>query len=291
MTPRALFPAAALAALLPAPALAGDWRGDGKLVLTDGVSTVEGAAGGGIATWAVIAGNETERGIGGTAHATHVALPDFDLKAYGGALGLFDRVELSYTRQSFDTGKPGAALGLRRGFTFGQDVWGAKVKLFGDAVWDQDRVMPQVSVGVQHKRANRGAVIAAVGGADRTGTDYYVSATKLLLARSLLVSGAVRFTSANQLGLLGHGGDKGRGRTAQFEGSAVTLVTRKLALGGEFRTKPDRLGFAEEDDAFDLFAAWSVHRHATLTAAYADLGDIATVKNQRGLFVQLQAGF
>ncbi|PAX08650.1 DUF3034 family protein [Sphingomonas lenta] len=280
-----------LAALVASPAAASDWRGDGKLVLTDGITTVEGAAGGGIATWAVIAGNETERGVGATAHASHVALPDFDLEAYGGAVGLFDRVELSYTRQSFDTRGLGAALGLGRGFTFQQDVFGAKVKLFGDAVWDQDRVLPQVSIGVQHKRANRGAVIAAVGGADDQGTDYYVSATKLFLAQSLLVSGTVRLTEANQLGLLGHGGDKGDDHTAQFEGSAAVLLTRKLAVGGEFRTKPDRLSFAQEDDAYDVFAAWSVHRHVTLTAAYADLGDIATVKNQRGLFVQLQAGF
>lgn len=281
----------AAAALASSPATASDWRGDGKLVLTDGISTAEGAAGGGIATWAVIAGNETERGVGATAHASAVRLPDFDLEAYGAAIGVFDRLELSYTRQSFDTRDAGAALGLGRGFTFGQDVYGAKLRLFGDAVWDQDRVLPQVSVGVQHKRARRGAVIAAVGGADDKGTDYYVSATKLLLARSLLVSGTVRLTEANQLGLLGHGGDKGEGHTAHFEGSAALLLTRKLAVGGEFRTKPDRLRFAEEDDAYDLFAAWALHRHVTLTAAYADLGDIATVKNQRGLFVQFQAGF
>jgi hypothetical protein len=273
------------------PALANDWRGDGKLVLTDGISTVEGAAGGGIATWAVIAGNETERGIGATAHTTQVRLPDFDLEAYGGAVGFFDRVELSYTRQSFDTRDAGAALGLGRGYTFRQDIFGAKVRLFGDAVWDQDRLMPQVSVGVQHKRAGRAPVLAAVGAADDDGTDYYLSATKLFLSRGLIVSGTVRLTEANQFGLLGHGGDKGAKHSAQFEGSAAFMLSPSVAVGAEVRTKPDRLSFAQEDDAYDVFAAWSVHRHVTLSAAYADLGDIATVKNQRGLFVQLQAGF
>ena len=77
----------------------------------------------------------------------------------------------------------------------------------------------------------------------------------------------------------------------QFEGSAAVMLSPRLAVGAEVRTKPDRLGFAREDDAYDLFAAWGFHRHLTLTAAYADLGDIATVKNQRGLFVQLQTGF
>jgi hypothetical protein len=274
-----------------APAAASDWRGDGKLVLTDGITTVDGSAGGGIATWAVIAGNETERGIGATAHASGVFLPDFDLEAYGVAVGFHDRVELSYTRQSFDTREAGAALGLGRGFTFGQDIYGAKLRLFGDAVWGQDTLLPQVTVGVQHKRADRAPVLRAVGAGKANGTDYYLSATKVFLARSLIVSATLRLTEANQWGLLGHGGDKGTKHGAQFEGSAALMLSPRIAVGAELRTKPDRLGFAQEDDAYDLFAAWGIHRHLTLTAAYADLGDIATVKNQRGLFVQLQTGF
>ena len=55
--------------------------------------------------------------------------------------------------------------------------------------------------------------------------------------------------------------------------------------------KPDNLRFAREDDAYDLFAAWAVTRNVTLTAAYVDLGSIATSRKQRGLFASLQAGF
>lgn len=282
---------AVLCAAVAAPAFAGDGRAGGKLLLTDGVSTVEGSAGGGIASWAVIAGNETERGVGGAAHATALALPDFTLTGYGGAIGLFDRLELSYAHQSFDTRKAGAALGLGRGFTFAQDVIGAKLRLMGDAVWDQDRALPQISVGVQHKIADKGAVIRAVGGRERRGTDFYVSATKLFLSHGVLLSGALRYTKANQWGLLGFGGDRGGRRSAEFEGSAAVMLSPRLVLGGEFRTKPDNLGFAQEDDAYDLFAAWAVHRNVTLTAAYADLGDIATVSNQRGLYLSLQTAF
>ncbi|WP_375428706.1 DUF3034 family protein [uncultured Sphingomonas sp.] len=270
---------------------AADWRKDGKLVLTDGITGVDGSAGGGIAAWATIAGNETDAGIGATAHATGVFLPDFNLEAYGVAIGIRDRVELSYTRQRFDPRSDGAALGLGRGFTFGQAIFGAKVRLFGDAVWAQDTVLPQVSIGVQHKHADRAPVLRAVGATRTNGTDYYVSATKVLLARGLIVDATLRLTEANQWGLLGHGGDKGTGHGAQFEGSAAVMLSPRLAVGAEVRTKPDRLGFAREDDAYDLFAAWAVHRNLTLTAAYADLGDIATMKDQRGLFVQLQTGF
>ena len=62
-----------LSALLGAsPAVAGEARIGGKLLLTGGVSTVEGSAGAGLATWSTIAGDETEDGIGGKVHATYV---------------------------------------------------------------------------------------------------------------------------------------------------------------------------------------------------------------------------
>ncbi len=289
----AVFAAILLAGsgLVAGPAFAGDHRAGGKLVLTDGITTVEGAAGGGLASWALIAGNETDAGIGGSAHATLVALPDFDLKSYGAAIGLFDRVELSYAHQSFDTRGAGAALGLGRGFTFAQDIFGAKLRVAGDAVWGQDRALPQIAVGVQHKIADKAAVVRAVGARETRGTDFYLSATKVLLAQSLVVDATVRLTKANQLGLLGFGGDRTAGRTAQFEGSAGMLLTSRLLVGGEYRTKPDNLRFANEDDSYDLFAAWAVQRNVTLAAAYADMGDIATVPGQRGLFLSLQGAF
>lgn len=283
---------AALALLIAAsPAVARESRAGGKLVLTDGVTTVEGSAGGGLATWAVIAGAETEDGFGGSAHVTLVALPDFDLTSYGAAIGIRNRVELSYANQSFDTRAAGAALGLGRNFIFAQDVFGAKLRLAGDAVYDQDRALPQISVGVQYKVANQPAIIRAVGGRQSRGTDFYVSATKVLLAQSLVVDTTVRFTKANQFGLLGFGGDKWNGYSAQFEGSLGMLLRRDLVVGAEFRTKPDNLGFAREQNAYDVFAAFAIHRHVTLTAAYTDLGNIATVKGQRGAFLSIQGRF
>lgn len=263
----------------------------GRLLLTQGVSTVEGSAGGGLAPWAVIAGYGTRDAIGGNVHGTYVNLKDFEFRTYGVAVGLFDRVELSYARQDFDTQGAGAKLGLGRGFTFHQDVFGAKLKLIGDAVYDQDSWLPQVAVGVQFKDNDKGAVVRAVGGKKDSGVDYYVSATKVLLDQSLVVNGTLRATKANQMGLLGFGGDKDDDRSLQFEGSAGYLVTRKLVIGGEYRTKPSNLGFAKEDDWFDVFAAYALNKNLSVTVAYADLGDIATFKNQRGLYVSLQAGF
>ena len=69
------------------------------------------------------------------------------------------------------------------------------------------------------------------------------------------------------------------------------MLSRKLVVGAEYRFKPDNLAFADEDDWLDLFAAYAINEHATLTAAYADLGSIATFDDQRGLYLSLQLGF
>lgn len=268
-----------------------DSRSGGKLLLTGGVSSIEGSGGGGIATWATITGYGEEDGVGGNVHATLVDLPDYQFRTAGVAVGLWDRVELSAARQAFDTGDTGALLGLGQGFTFTQDVIGVKVRLAGDAVYDQDRWMPQVAIGLQHKVNDQGAVIAAVGGQDDEGTEFYVAASKLFLAQSVLVSGTVRFTNANQTGLLGFGGDANDDREAQFEGSVGWLLSRNLVVGAEYRTKPDNLSFASEDDWFDVYAAYALNKHLSVTAAWADLGSIATFNDQRGLYVSLQAGF
>lgn len=273
-----------------APVHAGDFAAGGKLLLTNGGKSIEGAAGGGLATWAVVTGNETEAGIGGAAHATIVTLPDFEFRTYGAAIGLFDRVELSFARQDFDTGPTGAALGLGHGFTFNQDIWGLKLRVAGDAVHDQDRPWPQLSIGIQHKRNHDGDIARASGAVAATDTDFYVAATKLLLRQSLLLNATLRITRANQGGLLGFGGDRGRGREPQVEASAAYLVSRRLAVGIEYRTKPDQLAFAREDDWADLFAAFALSHNITLTAAYVDLGSIASFRHQRGAFLSLQVG-
>tara|TARA_R110002110_G_scaffold3550_4_gene18147 strand:- start:411 stop:1325 length:915 start_codon:yes stop_codon:yes gene_type:complete len=268
-----------------------NWTDSGRLLATSGVSQVEGAAGGGLAPWATITGYGTDDSIGANVHGTYVRLPDFALKSGGLSVGLFNRVELSYTRQTFDLGKTGPKLGLIDGYTFNQDIYGAKVRLLGDVVYDQDTWLPQISVGVQYKKNDRGPLVTALGATSDHGTDFYVSATKLFLAQSLLVNATLRETKANQFGLLGFGGPNKNGYSTQFEGSVAYLISRKLAVGAEYRTKPDNLAFAKEDDAYDVFVAWFLNKHLSATLAYVDLGDIALMGRQRGTYISLQTGF
>ena len=261
----------------------------GKLLLTNGVSSIEGASGGGIATWATIGGLETDSGIGLTGHLTLVELPDYGWQSHGIALGIANRVELSYARQNFDTRDVGAALGLGQGFMFNQDVYGAKVRLAGDLVYG-DPLVPQISVGIQHKRSSDAAIVQAVGAASANGTDLFVSASKLFLSHSVLASATLRYTSGNQGGLLGFGNVADDDRELQFEGSIAYQFSRRAVIGAEFRSKPDNLGLGE-DDWMDIFAAYALTDNITLTAAYADLGSIATFENQRGGFLSAQFAF
>lgn len=284
--------AALLAALaLPLPAAADSLFDEGRLLATGGVTEVEGAGGGGLAPWALITGYGTRDGIGVNAHGTYIRLSSFTLNTEGVGIGLYDRLELSYARQSFDTGNAGAKLGLGKGFTFDQDIYGAKIRLIGDAVYDQDSLLPQISAGLQYKRNDRDLIIHAIGGKRDEGVDYYLSAAKILLAERLLVNVTLRETEANQFGLLGFGGDRNGGYSAEIEGSAAFLISRKLVAGLEYRTKPDNLGFAREDNAYDAFLAYFLNKNLSVTLAYVDLGDIALQGRQSGLYASVQAGF
>lgn len=264
--------------------------GSSKLLATPGVVQVEGAAGSGLTTWAVISGYGSNREVGANAHYTLVTTQDYTLNAVGARFGFFDRVELSLTRQYFDTGDAGTALGLGEGFNFNQDIVGLKARLFGDAVYAQDSWIPQVSAGVQYKKADKSAIIAAIGGQDDDDFDYYLSATKILLEHSLVLTGTTRLTRANQFGLLGFGGDNNANHSLQFEGSIAYLLFKNIVLGADIRTKPDNLGFAKEEDAWATYAVWLPNKNFSVTAAYVNLGDIALHENQRGFYLSLQVG-
>ena len=69
------------------------------------------------------------------------------------------------------------------------------------------------------------------------------------------------------------------------------LATKRLAFGAEYRSKPSNLAFAREDDWVDLFAAYAINKNLSVTAAWVDLGEIATFKDQSGFYISLQAGF
>lgn len=268
-----------------------DFDTGGKLLLTGGVSQLEGSAGGGLTPWAVIGGYGTDDEIGANAFYTRVNTGAYHLDDAGVMVGFYNRVELSFAQQRFNTEQVGGLLGLGDGFTFKQNVIGLKVRLAGDLVLNSDSWMPQISVGVQYKKNNQSGVLAFIGAKDDSGTDVYLTATKLFLADGLLLNGTLRFTKANQIGILGFGGDKNDSYKPQLELSAAYLLNQKWAVGAEYRMKPNNLGIAKEDDWFDVFVAYAPNKHVSFTVAYADLGNIVIEDNQRGVYASVQVGF
>ncbi|WP_374581301.1 DUF3034 family protein [Pseudoduganella sp.] len=268
----------------------------GKFIATGGVSMVEGAGGGGIVPWALVTGYGTRDSWGASAFATRVDTQDYSLNTFGAAVGIGDRVELSLARQEFKGDlAPLDQLNIK------QDIFGVKLKLVGDAVYGQDSWLPQIAIGLQHKKnkgvGGLGALgvtnVKQLGAKSDRGTDFYIAATKVLFEQSLLVNGTLRSTKANQMGILGFGGDKESSRRIMPELSVGYLLTRKLVLGAEYRRKPHNLGVDNEKAYKDIFLAWVPNRHFSLTAAYADLGTITVFnpKTQRGAYLSAQAAF
>lgn len=261
-----------------------------RLPATGGVTQIEGAAGGGLVPWALISGYGTRDQIGGNAFFTRVNSQGFWLSSAGASVGLFDRLELSFARQRFDLGDtvPGQQID--------QDVFGLKLKLYGDAVFEQDSPWPQLALGLLAKR-NRdfGLVPTLLGARHDSDVEPYLAATKLWLAgplgRSLLLNGTVRYTRANQFGILGFGGDRSDSRKLRLEGSAAVLLRDDLALGVEYRQKNDNLSVFREDHAADGFVAWLPNKHLALTAAWVELGNIANKDNQHGPYLSIKADF
>ncbi len=261
-----------------------------KLLLTGGVTNIEGSAGGGLTPWAIIGGNGTKEQIGGSVFYTQARANDYTLNVAGAMVGLFDRVELSYAEQKFDTREVGGALGLGNGYKFTQKIYGAKMRVAGDAVLEQDSWLPQIAVGLQHKENDRGDLLRALGIKSDRGTDYYVSATKLFLNSSILVNGTVRLTKANQTGILGFGTNTKDKYRAYAEGSVAYLLRKDLAIGAEFRQKPDNLGF-KENNWYDVFVAYAPTKNISVTLAYVDLGNIVIKEKQKAPYLSVQIGF
>ena len=109
----------------------------GKLLLSNGVSTLKKSSGGGIARWATIAGRQVPGGIGASGHVTAIELPDFGWRSFGIAVGVGDRLELSIACVGFDTRDAGALLGIGQGYTFGIDTFGGKLRVAGDLVYGE----------------------------------------------------------------------------------------------------------------------------------------------------------
>ena len=251
---------------------------DGKLLATPGVSQIEGSGGGGIVPWAQLAGYASEDEFSVNGFCSRADVTDYTLDVCGAQVNLFNRVELSYAQQRFDV--PALDTEIE------QSITGAKIRLYGDIVYSD---WPQLSVGIQHKSLDDGAVATLVGAQDTSGTDYYLAASKLHLGAvgglNWFWNVTTRYSEANQLGLLGYGGANDDAKIL-FEGSTALFLSRSVAVGMEYRQKSNNLNLGEQDWK-DLFVAWMPNKHVSVTAAYLDLGSIAGASDQTGWYLSV----
>lgn len=251
-----------------------------KVIATGGATNIEGNSGGGIVPWATINGYSSSDEWSVNTFAARVGVDDFTLDSYGVGASFDNQWELSFARQKLGLDTIGGELR--------QDVLGIKYKVAGELLYT---AMPQISLGVQFKKNRDFALPAAVGAGDDSGYEFYIAATKVLFdaiaGRNLLLNTTVRSTEAHQTGLLGFGG-QGVTRKLMFESSAVLLLNYNLAVGAEFKQKPNQLGFADEQHWRDLFAAWFINKNASVVLGYVDLGDIAGLTEQTGFYLSVE---
>ena len=312
------------------------------------MSNFEGAAGGGLTPWALIGSYATDDQVGATAFYTNVSIREYDLQTLGFALGFYDRFELSYAHQNLGVSAnviQNTAGALIAGLTpvlgpasapvapstsIGMDVIGAKVRLFGDAVYGQDTLLPQVALGVQFKQNqdfDQGISVPYLGGTgipqllgarDDHGVDIYLSATKVLLGvpmgKRLLMNYTARATKANAFGLLGFGRkvvnplngvllSEDNSYELEHEGSLGLFLTEQVVIGAEIRSQTNRLkqqevlgllgapNLAKEDTVHDFFIAYVPNKRWSLTLAAVDFGNLPFQEDSKAFYVSAQAAF
>lgn len=308
---------------------------DGKVLLTGGVGAIDGAGGGGVTPWAVINGYGTRDGINASVRYTFAYLPDYSLNTIGLNLAFYDRLELSYAYSVLPTGGTFDTVGLALNVLNASDnlgiepfnttikmhIYGAKIRLFGDAIYNSQTIIPQVAFGGFYKDNQNENLLRTLQANKAKDYELYLSATKLFFPISTLFNVTARYTSANQTGLTGFGGGDDNDKEIRFEGSIAHLLNKRTAIGVEYAQHGDNLdgrsirvgaldlsgatellsglGVAlgetltqlDEDDWMDFFIAYAPSKNFSMTFAYAILGNITLTPDQHGFYASFQASF
>ncbi|MES1933622.1 hypothetical protein T35B1_13508 [Salinisphaera shabanensis T35B1] len=276
------YPAWAFALLLTVATIA--QANGSRLWATGGVTNVNGTAGGGITTWAVLNGYASDGESTLNLSTSTARVDDFNLQTLSVGFNWANRLAVTVAHNRLDV-KP-LAIDIR------QQTVGLKLRLAGEALYDR---FGQYSVGMQYTHNADFGVPALLGAADNHGVDFYFAASKVFLAaianRNVIVNATARATRANQLGLLGFGSANDNSYELVGEVSAGLFLDRRWLIGAEYRQKPDKLDSVTEDDWKTLYLVYVPSRALAFTLAYVDLGRVAGFDDQTGYFLSLQTGF
>jgi hypothetical protein len=226
-----------------------------------GLVTIEGAGGGGLVPWAVMAGLSTRPGHDAVLGVSTTRVGDFRLDSIG-PVGLVERPLRTLARTPAVHGRSRAVAGRHRPPASARPCFGAKLRVAGDLIYGSD--LPQMAVGLQYKHSDSDVLASALGARRNDDVEAYFSVTRLFLAgpfdRNWLLNGTLRATRANETGLLGFGRADDNGYDLVGEVSAAMFFNPEVALGAEYRQKPDGLPGLGESDWRDVFVAWVPNR-------------------------------
>ncbi|MBX6421936.1 MAG: DUF3034 family protein [Nevskia sp.] len=243
-------------------------------------------------------------------------------------LSLLSPVQLGYLGQLSQLGQLGNT-GIEPFNTqVVMNVVGLKIRVFGDAIYNSDNLIPQVAIGGFYKWNANKELLHTLGASKRKDFEAYISATKIFFPISTLISATGRYTSANQTGLVGFGGPDGNKRTFRGEFSVAYLLNKQTALGAEYAMHSNNLHditlgdtnvtgllnlvaaipvvkqvagstvsnlagtlSQHENDWKDIFFAYAPNKNLTFVFAYAMLGQIVLAPHNNGVYMSVQANF
>lgn len=264
-------------------------------------TNIEGSAGGGLVPMALM------HPQGPLVSYTNLTTQNFGIQsiAIGGTIA--DRAEVSFGHLM--TTVPASYNALDNSDNrITVNTLGLKVK-----VLDMGDSTPQVAIGLQAKSSS-GSLLNTLKTANAisstSGTDLYAAATKVVTVggKGVVLNGVLRATKANQMGILGFGGGTAAGGKTGYsvkpELSAGVFLADNVIFGGEYRAKPSNISSTaaglgiKEEGAYTLFMAYIPNKNMTITAAYANLGQVGAsttavggTAKQDGMYLQLQTNF
>ncbi len=218
-----------------------------------------------------------------------------DMQALAATWTLWGRLELGYAVNRLGLDDFPSDVRLATGLDIDtNDIYlhhfNARYNLIREGEWGKDW-MPAVTAGLHYKYnadiyeidRDLGGVLSTLGYNDNDGVDMTLTASKMVtcMERPVILSAGARASKAAQFGLAGFGDDY----LVSFEGSAVMLVTDRLAIGTEVRQKRDQYanlpGLVQgEDTWWDVHAAYILNNNAEVYAVVGDAGDVLNHKDE-----------
>ncbi|NIO13773.1 MAG: DUF3034 family protein, partial [Gemmatimonadales bacterium] len=197
-----------------------------------------------------------------------------------------NRLELGYALNRFDVGN---LLGSHPEQLY-MHHFNVRCNLIQEGQWDKEW-MPAITAGAHYKvnddiddiNNSLADALDSIGYNDNDGVDFTLTASRTLgmFPRPVIATAGLRASKASQLGLAGFGDDY----LVSFEGSVLTLLTDRLAVGAEYRQKREALGeiggvVESEDSWWDVHAAYILSPKAVVYGTVGSAGAVLDHKDE-----------